>query len=322
MTQLSLLSEHPPPHDNLSALYESDKSTFSSARVELERIYQSILQPTERFNRQIVSYQANKSARMHRWFKCKEGFSAQLVHKLIKEFGLKPSQRILDPFAGVSTTLLVAQEYELNATGIEVMPIGDLVWRAKSRLSQYDIDQLQEIRDWVESTPPLESNRAFPHVPITRHAFGVEQEAQLMWYDEQFAGLNVDVAIKDLLKFVLLSILEDISYTSKDGQFLRWDSRSGKMKMRNAKRIADGKKPVKTFRKREIMQVQPAIVKALDLIILDLSLAGRSTAQAGEQELITGTVLESLPRQTSNFFDAVITSPPYCNRYDYTRTYA
>lgn len=259
---------------------------------------------------------------MHRWFKYKEGFSAQLVQSFIEEFDLKPSQRILDPFAGVSTTLLVAQELGIDATGIEVMPIGDLVWRAKSSPDRYEIEQLRAIRDWVKSTPPAESKYAFPHIPITCYAFDAEQETRLMWYDEQFACLDVDDSLKDLLKFVLLSILEDISYTSKDGQFLRWDSRSGKMRKRNAKRIADGKKPFKPFRKREILQVQPAIVKALDLIILDLSLAGESSAPTGEQELIIGTVLERLPSLDPHLFDAVITSPPYCNRYDYTRTYA
>ena len=143
-----------------------------------------------------------------------------------------------------------------------------------------------------------------------------------MWYDEQFADSNVDGTIKDLLKFVLLSILEDISYTSKDGQFLRWDSRSGKMQARNAKRMADGKKPVKPFRKREILQVQPAIIRALDLIIRDLSMTDIPAIHGGQQELVIGTVLEKLPRFAPNLFEAVITSPPYCNRYDYTRTYA
>lgn len=259
---------------------------------------------------------------MHRWFKYKEGFSAQLVHTFIKDFGLKPSQRILDPFAGVSTTLLVAQEMGIDATGIEVMPIGDTVWRAKSNPAQYDLNQLRIVREWVKSTPAGESKRSFPHIPITRHAFGAEHEAQLMWYDEQFVGLDVDDAVKDLLKFVLISILEDISYTSKDGQFLRWDNRSGKMRMRNAKRVAAGKSPARPFYKREILQVQPALLKALDLIILDLSLSNKETKLLGEQKLIIGTVLETLPRQSTNHFDAVITSPPYCNRYDYTRTYA
>ena len=66
-----------------------------------------------------------------------------------------------------------------------------------------------------------------------------------MWYDEQFATLKADDNLKALLKFVLLSILEDISYTSKDGQFLRWDSRSVKVRSRNEQRIAAGKRPYK-----------------------------------------------------------------------------
>ncbi len=122
-----MLNSYPAIGDKLRAIYRTDNVTSSAARVALERKYQSLLLPTERFTRQIVSYQANKSARLHRWFKYKEGFSAQLVEKLIQEFALQAPQRILDPFAGVSTTLLVAREFGLSATGIEVMPIGDIV---------------------------------------------------------------------------------------------------------------------------------------------------------------------------------------------------
>lgn len=295
---------------------------MSSARAELERKYQPLLETTTRFNRQLVSYQANKSARLHRWFKYKEGFSAQLVGSLIREFSLQSGKRILDPFAGVSTTLLVAQQMGMSATGIEVMPIGDLVWRAKSGAGRYDVDELQRIRDWVRSASPGQSGRTFPHIPITRHAFDPEVEAQLMWYDEQFSNMNVDASLKNLLKFALLSILEDISYTSKDGQFLRWDTRSGKMRKRNSQRIAAGRKPVKQFHKREIWSVKPALLKALDLILLDLTLTDQTDGRGASQELISGSVLETLPLLSTERFDAVITSPPYCNRYDYTRTYA
>jgi DNA modification methylase len=40
------------------------------------------------------------------------------------------------------------------------------------------------------------------------------------------------------------------------------------------------------------------------------------------QKLIQGNVLELLPTMEDNKFSGVISSPPYCNRYDYTRTYA
>lgn len=308
--------------DSIESIYYTDGVTTTSARVELERRYQALLRPSSRFNRQLVSYQANKTVTLHRWFKYKEGFSARLVQAFVNEFGLKPGHHILDPFAGVSTTLLVAQELGLLATGIEVMPIGDIVWKAKSRIHEYDLSELFAIRDWAESKTPQHSSKCFPHIPITRHAFAPEQEAELMWYQEQFEALDIDAKHRELLRFVLLSVLEDISFTSKDGQFLRWDSRSEKVQLRNAKRKAVGRHPTKVFKKPQILDVKTAIISALDLIIGDVSLNQESCSENGMQQLITDSVLDSLPHQNASQFDAVITSPPYCNRYDYTRTYA
>ena len=42
----------------------------------------------------------------------------------------------------------------------------------------------------------------------------------------------------------------------------------------------------------------------------------------GVSEFIAGSSLEYLKRFPSDSYDMVITSPPYLNRYDYTRTYA
>lgn len=311
----------PVEHD-LRSVYQTDQATVADARIELELKYKDILKPTRSYNRQLVSFQANKNAKMHGWFRYKEAFSAQLVHKLIESFGLVSPSNIFDPFSGVSTTLLVARECGHHATGMEVLPIGDIVWKAKTQTGQQIVSELKTIRKWVETTSPGKSQRPFPHVPITLHAFDEEIEAELMWYDERFAGFDVDENVKSILKFILLCILEDVSYTSKDGQFLRWDSRSNKVRQRNKQRIARGKPPYKVFHKTTIMSVSTAILKALDLIIRDLNLSGINTSQGGKQQLILGTVLEALPRQSSEQFDAVITSPPYCNRYDYTRTYA
>ncbi|MDE2776593.1 MAG: modification methylase [Chloroflexota bacterium] len=311
-----------PIEGELRKIYETDRATFTDARIELELKYGSILQPTQRFNRRLVSFQANKNVKMHRWFKYKEAFSAQLVHKLIESFGLKPPSHILDPFAGVSTALLAARECGLDATGIEVLPICDIVWLAKSQTGSHVVSELKSVRQWVESTPTGQSQRRFSHIPITLHAFDTDTEAELMWYDEQFVNLVTCKSLKSLLKFVLLSILEDISYTSKDGQFLRWDIRSDKVRKRNQKRVAAGKRPYKEFRKASILDVKTAILKALDLIISDVALTDVDSVHSGKQQLIQGTVLDALPRQDTGQFDAVITSPPYCNRYDYTRTYA
>ena len=56
----------------------------------------------------------------------------------------------------------------------------------------------------------------------------------------------------------------------------------------------------------------------------ELSLFAQPESQTaqGELELRAGSCLELLPQIKTASFDAIITSPPYCNRYDYTRTYA
>ena len=61
-----------------------------------------------------------------------------------------------------------------------------------------------------------------------------------------------------VLSFALLCVLESVSYTRKDGQYLRWDYRSGR---------GQGKKP---FNKGEILPFDIAITNKLDEIINDL----------------------------------------------------
>ena len=43
---------------------------------------------------------------------------------------------------------------------------------------------------------------------------------------------------------------------------------------------------------------------------------------AGSVNLLNGSCLDVLSKLESGVYSGIITSPPYCNRYDYTRTYA
>ena len=65
------------------------------------------------------------------------------------------------------------------------------------------------------------------HVNITRNAYPPDTEvaiAKARW----FIGRLKDPNLRLILKFACMSVLERISYTIKDGQFLRLDGRSGK----------------------------------------------------------------------------------------------
>lgn len=312
----------PRPLAKMQTAYETDGATAIAARLALEARYADLLTPTDEFNRKLVSYQANKQARLHNWLKYKEGFSAQLVETLLDKFAVQPSQKVLEPFAGSATTLLVAQARGIDAVGIELLPACHLAWEVKSRYRQYDLAELRQALAWVKNTPPPTSSTRFPHVLITESAFPPEEEAHLMGYRAQIETQSFSTATKQLLQFTLMSILEDVSYTRKDGQYLRWDSRAPKAQDRDARRQEQGKPSYKTFHKGELLTVPAALIAALENIVRDVALMQQNDTPLGAAELIAGTVLEELPRLAENQFAAVITSPPYCNRYDYTRTYA
>jgi len=259
---------------------------------------------------------------LHSWIKYREGFSANLIETLIEKFGLGPGDTILDPFAGSCTTMLVAQMLGVNAVGIELLPHCHVAWQAKSRAFDYSLDELRYVRGLARKATLSATGKKFPHVDITRSAFPEQTENDLMAYKHWIETLDVSEETKILCRLVLISILEKISYTRKDGRFLRWDGRAQKMIERNARRVAQGKKPFKGIHKGELPSVQKAFVEALSKIIVDVIRLQENPPRESYQQLVDGNTLYVLPKMESDQFACVITSPPYANRYDYTRTYA
>lgn len=331
MKQLPLgligLEERPCPEASYLLL---DDGAFShglvnpeAARHDLENRYREIFEETERFSRQTVSYQANKAEILHRWFKYREGFSADLVQIFLTDYGLTAGQVVLDPFAGSSTTLLQAKISGCDAIGIELLPHCKLIWDAKARLYDYNAAELRHILTRLERETPPRTCIRFPHLGITQSAFPETHERELMGYQQWFAQMEISEAAKTLLRALLMGILEDVSYTRKDGQYLRWDARAEKIRARNKTRIAQGKKPVHGIDKGPLPSVRDALISSLTGVLRDIRALGNLDDELPTtQTFIEGNVLFELPKLPPESVDLVVTSPPYANRYDYTRTYA
>ncbi|HED37295.1 MAG TPA: hypothetical protein ENI76_03500 [Ignavibacteria bacterium] len=288
-------------------------------REKLLNLLQNKLETAYHLNRQIVSFQANKSQPIYRWFKYKEGFSSVLVKYFLEKYS-KKSGKLLDPFAGVGTTLFAGQELGWDSYGIELLPVGAFVMEARQAINEVKIEDLkQSVKNLWESLHEMKEPKvSINHISITKDAFPDDTENYLNKYLNYCTQFS-DKPLSTILRFAAFSVLEEISYTRKDGQYLRWDYRS--------KRNLNGK----PFDKGRILSFQEAIKLKLNQIIEDLS--GQSTNNLFDQlekkdinelpvKIIEGSCLEELPKLESNEFDFIITSPPYCNRYDYTRTYA
>ncbi|HSK71551.1 MAG TPA: DNA methyltransferase [Pyrinomonadaceae bacterium] len=293
------------------------KDEISQLNRSLEQKFRNKLEVCRDLSRVLVSFQGNKSRPSYRWYKYKEGFSASLVDYFLNENNLNDGI-ILDPFAGSGTTLFVASERGLQADGIELLPVSQqLVKKRKIIETELTEQDLLDLQNFVSEERWKKSDERIPinELRITLGAYLAETKDQT----ERFlAAVKAEKSknVREALEFALLCILESVSFTRKDGQYLRWDDRSGKR--------AGVKKP---FNKGFIPDFQTAITGKIREIIYDLQqkeIGGLFEIENknGKINLYEGSSLYIMPSLPADFYDGLVTSPPYCNRYDYTRTYA
>lgn len=297
----------PPP----SALGASSEPFPALRRLDdsLARRFNGALRVAPALTRRVVSFQANKSAPRYRWFKYKEAFSADLVRHLLSLHGAE-SGAALDPFAGAGTAMLACADAGMRADGVELLPVGRAIFNAHDALRKFNADDFSELEKWRDSVRwSGATSRPLNELRITAGAYPAKSRAQI----ESFSGAleSAPARLRPVLLFAALCVLEDASYTRKDGQFLRWDNRSG----RRLKQL---------FHKGELPEFAAALAEKIGEIAADARFGDELFAvkKRGRARLLSGSCLDVLPDLPDAAYDVVLTSPPYCNRYDYTRTYA
>ena len=299
------------------------KSTREIAHSEITKIEKSFSNKTEvneDLTRSLVSFQANKSEPIFRWFKYREGFSRDLVKYCLDYAQVKPGDNVIDPFAGTGATIFTASERGCNGIGLELLPVGSffmnfrqLVALRGPSLVKESISLIRE-KKWKQVDPTWE----FPHLRITEGAFPTDTEIEIRRFKTWLNSVPTEISL--VLDFILFSVLEEISFTRKDGQYLRWDYRAGRTRGKSK------------FDKGVILDFQEALDNKTSRIEVDIADSENQTTllyatdntdiNPGSIEIFTGSNFELLSRLGPKSIDFALTSPPYCNRYDYTRTYA
>ena len=288
------------------------------AEQTLHREYEHAYSVNHELDRTIVSYQRSKTESVSRWCKFKEAFSTSFVRYILDRLSIGQGS-VLDPFAGSGTAIFTSAALGMDSIGVELLPNAYAIMELRKSVSDMDstqvtkaINQFAEALSWESAGPTV----PFSHLTITKGAFPPDNEVLLGRYRYETAKV-VDPEIRRLLEFAAMCVLEDISYTSKDGQYLRWDGR-----------VSNGRSRQTAFRKRSVLNFTSAIISKLREMSDDIfsSLLPTElrfeTYHPGSISLLSGSALDILPSVESSSVDALLTSPPYCNRYDYTRTYA
>ncbi len=237
----------------------------------------------------LVTFIPNKHLPVYSWFYFKEGFSRDFVHLMIDLFKLNDGAVVLDPFVGSGTTLLACKERGIDAVGVDAAPLAVFVSQVKT--ADYNIRELKTIARQIfeKKFERQDLNRVSK---FTRQFFSKPSLEDILFFREEVRKIPDPVA-RNFFTLALMNAAMKVSYAYKDGAVLRVV-----------------KKPVPPFRK-----FFKRIVKKMIKDLVKISFKPCSI----EVYLGDARKMDFLENEV---FDAVITSPPYLNKIEYTRVYA
>jgi DNA modification methylase len=256
-----------------------------------------------------VPFTVNSIYPVHRWYRFKEGYSKDLVHLILGSLGIK-AERCLDPFGGSGTTALACQEVGIICQSIEVNPFLHHVAKVKLNnrytLNGFDL-ALSKVKKRVEKVlaedydePIMSTLTQGPEIDKWLFSRPVLQAILAL----RFCFEELHHLYADLFLVVLASILPDVGNTIKDGKCVRY-KKAWKDPRLTRKRVC------KQFFDRAALFRED---------IEHVKLRKRS-GPSNASLCINGNALTEVSRIRASSFDAIITSPPYLNSFDYTDVY-
>jgi hypothetical protein len=253
---------------------------------------------------QWVSFVGNKEVPLLRLYRYKEAFAWRFVNEFLRRFELSTQDYVFDPFCGMGTTLFSSYTHGIASIGIDRLPVAAFIAGTLPKFLMLQPGALRETFERLKATV----HRAEPapiaeDVAIMKVAFPEAVLHRLRQWKSQIDAL--DGVVRDVFLLLFFATLEPCSFTSKDGQFLR---------LRRDKVVAD---PDETL-EQKVSQAE----RDLQIVHTTRWLGTEPVCYGSTPTVVLGDTrcLEGIP------FDrkptAIITSPPYANRYDYTRTYS
>ena len=237
---------------------------------------------------------AAREKAVHRWYLFPHSFTGELVYSLVDEWRLTEHDTILDPFTGAGTTLLAAKEKSLSGTGYDLSPLAVLASNTKT--ATFVLENLEKLGQTLQhasqSRSALPMKRTYPE--LVRKAL---PEGRLEAFDTiatRIDTLDGSSSERDFFRLALISIIPHFSHAVANGGWLRWLCQG-----------AGAENVWNSFKDRVEMMLS-------DVRDSEPQGAGNWEARVADARTI--------PAPDASY-SAVITSPPYPNRHDYTRIF-
>lgn len=242
-----------------------------------------------------TTFTDNMKLPVHRWFRYSAGYSADWASGLMRHWGVR---RVLDPFGGSGTTSLAAQGQNVESVATEVHPMVARIANAKLLWTE-DPDELRHRVREVLGVVEREHSVQVPTAPLVGKCFpDTESLHDLLRIRDAVVEQQGRDGIAELLWLAFVSIIRACSPAgTAQWQYVL---------------------PNKT--KSRVAEPMSAFEAAGETFAADMetrrSLLGDDPAAAS----VLHTDARTLNGVEDGWADAVITSPPYANNYDYADT--
>jgi site-specific DNA-methyltransferase (cytosine-N4-specific) len=268
---------------------------------KLEHRFSDLIQEELEFG-SLISYIGNRKIPILRLYRYKEAFAYGFVKEFIHRFGLNSADYLLDPFAGMGTTCFTAMMHGIPSVGIDKLPIAAFIAKTIPLFLFLKPNEIKNIyKDLVTKLNHSKPAPVAMDVPIMKIAFSEHNLLELRKWKTVIDTL--DEPYKSIFLLLFFAIIEPCSYTSKDGQFLRYC-------------------PDKT-----LANPTEALFSKVCETEIDIENAHKIFPATNIRKNLIPQIYNGDTRDLSNVKfqrtpTAIFTSPPYANRYDYSRSYS
>lgn len=266
---------------------------------ELEKRFKVIYPENENATySSLLNYSDDLNRPRQRWYRYKEGFSLELVRKIINEYNRNNKGTIMDPFLGSGSTIIAANQLGLNGIGFEVNPFSYFL--SKSKLRNYSTEIAEEFKRASQDVLIIESDRDYklPALSISENVFNNDVENYLMNVKENILSVTHSSEVKDLLILGWISSIEPLSNYRKAGNGLK----KRKYVKPRIITVNDARYELQTFYANIVEDISNNDITFRAQIFNDSCLSLKDYVKDGS---ISG----------------IIFSPPYANCFDYTEIY-
>jgi SAM-dependent methyltransferase len=251
----------------------------------------------------------------HDWYRFVLSFPPHLVRHYLARFQIGPVHRVLDPFCGTGTTIVECKKLGIEGTGIESNPMARFACETKT---SWEIDSaefcsnaqevgqaaLAKLRSRNLHDDPRPANLLVPLVQLS----SLPSEAEQILLRDSISPLPLH---KSLVLLDAISAVGDVRFSNHFRLALAREAAYSSSNLRFGPEIGLGN------RKKDAPVIS-GWLQAIRQMAVDLEqLRQRTQVPSFVFQADSRSIPAEIPPSS---IDAVITSPPYPNEKDYTRT--